>query len=321
MRVPVFSVLLAVLAIAGCREQPAPPPAQTSTALRPLASVATAPANTWPRDEPLKLLTYNVLATPIYTELRTPAVLAILEKSDAHIIALQEVDDWFLSALVAAPWVKAGYHVSSENGRPFAPGGQLILAKTPLQSVSVTVMPGRQRRVLMIAELVMGGRRMAVATTHMESFLEDGPTRAEQLRGIFELLKDADDAVLLGDLNFGDGAEPETAAIDAAYVDFWSVLHAGEPGFTWNMADNPLARIGAFVGEPDRRLDRVLMRTDAWRPITIEIIGNASIGKHPLTEEQREMIEMPGRPAAPGTVDIEVFPSDHYGLAAAIAPR
>lgn len=321
-----FAILLAVLTLTGCREQPAPPPAQTSSALRPLASVVTAPgprppANTWPREKPLTLLTYNVLATPIYSELRTEAVLAILEKSDAHIIALQEVDDWFLNALVAAPWVKAGYHHSSENGRPFAPGGQLILAKQPLESVSVMVMPGRQRRVLMIAELVIGGRRLAVATTHMESFLDDGPTRAEQLRGIFGLLKGADDALLLGDLNFGDGAEPETAALDAAYVDLWSELRAGDAGFTWNMKDNPLAQIGAFIGEPDRRLDRMLMRTDAWRPTAIEIIGNAAIGKYPLTEGQRKMIAMPGRPAAPNTVEIEVFPSDHYGLSAAIVPR
>ena len=269
---------------------------------------------------PLRLLTYNVLATPIYTKLRTRAILEILERSEADIIALQEVGEWFLRELVAAPWVTANYHLSEDRGRPFAPGGQLIMARTPISSLKVSVQPGRQRRVLMIAELEFGGRRMAVATAHLESFLKDAPIRAQQLDEIFIALERADDAILLGDLNFGDGAKLETERVPSSYVDVWSTLHPGKPGLTWNMAENPLARIGAFIGEPDRRLDWILMRSDAWRPTSISIIGNRAVGRRELTVEQRAMIEMPGHPKTTASVEIDVFPSDHYGLSAEIAP-
>jgi endonuclease/exonuclease/phosphatase family metal-dependent hydrolase len=326
MRVAAISFALVVL-LFGCDRtvpnQPAARASETQGILPPAPPRAsTEKKNTWPTGKPLTLLTYNVLATPIFTKLRTKAVLELLEESHAHIIALQEVDDWFLAELVASPWVKARYHLSENEGRPFAPGGQLIMAKQPLKSVSVMVMPGRQRRTLMIAELVVGGRLMAVATTHMESFLEDGPTRATQLDGIFSFLKNADDAVLLGDLNFGDGDLPETEHLDPTYVDVWTSLLPKDPGFTWNMDENPLARIGAFAGEPDRRLDRILLRTDAWQAKSIAIIGNRSVGRRELTAERRAMIEMPGRPKPPSAkVEIDVFPSDHYGLSAVIEPR
>ncbi|MCA9619831.1 MAG: endonuclease/exonuclease/phosphatase family protein, partial [Myxococcales bacterium] len=231
------------------------------------------------------------------------------------------VDEWFLEALVAAPWVKERYHLSADDGQPVAPGGQLILAKQPLRSLSVLVMPGRQRRTLMIAELDIRGRRLRVATTHLESFLEDGPVRARQLDGIFDLLKQADDAVLMGDLNFGDGDQPETAHLDPSYLDLWRELLPKDPGFTWNMRENPLARIGAFVGEPDRRLDRILLRSDAWRPRSIALIGDHAVATRPLTRDDRRLIEMPNRPPVAGTEDIEVFPSDHYGLTATLVPR
>lgn len=82
--------------------------------------------------------------------------------------------------------------------------------------------------------------------------------------------------------------------------------------------DNPLAAIGAFVGEPDRRLDSILVRSPLWRPKRIDIVGNRSAGCGTLTLVDRTRIEMPDRRSATGPVDIEVFPSDHYGLEATL---
>jgi poly(A) polymerase len=270
---------------------------------------------------PLTLVTYNVLATPIYQTLRAKAVLSILKRTDADIIALQEVTPWFLAHLVSANWVKARYHLTERNGDPFAPGGQLVLSKTPLSSIKATVLPGRQHRVLLVAELEIGSRTLAVATTHMESYLEDGPTRALQLDTMFAAVLGADDAIVLGDLNFGDGAEPETSRLDPAYVDAWAKLRPSDEGYTWNMPDNPLAEIGAFAGEPNRRLDRILVRSAAWRPKTIAIIGNATVARRELSPEQRRMVQMPERRSTnPETTTIDVFPSDHYGLTATLVP-
>ena len=342
MKRTVVVALLTLLALAGCNEAPpsTPAPVRASNELAaepraaptPTPSAETAPTpraapaptpSQRPQGKSLRLLTYNVLATPIFPELRSGAVLAILEASDADVIALQEVAGWFLHELLAAPWVTAkGYHLSESQGQPFAPGGQLLLAKRPFHDVSAAVLPGRQRRVLLVGELEIDGRLMAVATTHMESFLEDGPVRAQQLDGIFELLGAADDAVFLGDLNFGDGEQPETDRLDARYVDPWLALHPGDPGFTWNNEENPIAGIGAFVGEPNRRLDRILVRSEAWTAKSCAIIGDQAAGRRPLTREQRLRIQMPERPMPPPEpVTIDVFPSDHYGLIADLVAR
>lgn len=137
---------------------------------------------------------------------------------------------------------------------------------------------------------------MDVATTHLESPLAEGPVRGRQLDAIFPRLKDADDAVFLGDFNFGD-AEPEEKRIDSAYVDLWKSLKANDPGYTWNIETSDMARKGSFPGEKSRRLDRILLRTPLWKAKGIRIIGD--------------------QPIPPGKKDL--FPSDHFGLVATIA--
>jgi endonuclease/exonuclease/phosphatase family metal-dependent hydrolase len=265
----------------------------------------------------LRLLTYNILASPVYVKLRSKKLLSILERSNADIIALQEVTGWFLDALVHAPWI-GGYQMTrTKEGEPFAPGGQLILSRKPIESVRAVILVGGQRRTLLIANIRVGGRLMSVATTHMESYLDDGAVRAAQLTTIFELLAPAEDALLMGDLNFGQSAQPETSRLDPAYVDVWTVLRGDEAGFTWDIADNPIARIGAFVGEPSRRLDRILLRSPQWKPKIVSIIGNRSAGQRKLSRSDRMMIEMPDRVSDKDKEPtIDVFPSDHYGLTA-----
>ena len=46
-------------------------------------------ANALPRS--IRILTYNVLADRVHVEQRVPPMLALLERSNADIIALQEV--------------------------------------------------------------------------------------------------------------------------------------------------------------------------------------------------------------------------------------
>jgi len=274
------------------------------------------------RRRALRLLTYNVLASTVYQELRTEAVFRILAESNADVIALQEVAGWILTPLMMQKWLSSGYHVTRHRGQPFAPGGQLILSRLPIDNTKWAVLPGKQRRTVLVAEMRLEKRTFAVATTHMESFREDGPTRAQQLKAIFELLEPADDAVLMGDLNFGDGEQPETAHLDRRYHDLWRVLHPDDPGFTWSNEDNPLARIGAFVGEPSRRLDRILLRSGRWRPASVSIIGDRSAGRRRLSQQQRARIQMPDVDAGAAEEPmIEVFPSDHYGLIGTLTRR
>ena len=214
----------------------------------------------------------------------------------------------------------ARYRHTERDGAPFVPGGQLVLARHPITRTAAAVLPGRQRRTVLVATVEVAGHAITVATSHMESFLDDGPTRSEQLDVVFEMLAPAEHGVFLGDFNFGDGEQPETGRLAPRYVDVWRVLHPGDPGFTWNNDQNPMAGIGAFAGEPNRRLDRVLVRSPLLRPRSIRIIGNTPVGERVLTLRDRAIIEPPDRRTSDsGEPTIAVFPSDHYGLLAELA--
>ncbi|MEZ4428383.1 MAG: endonuclease/exonuclease/phosphatase family protein [Nannocystaceae bacterium] len=273
---------LAALA-AGCRVG-APPAKRT---------VVDAPPRAVP---PLTLVTYNVLADRVRVSERLPPLLELLARADADVIALQEVTDWIARLIHEQPWAR-GYYASTIGGRRAHPGGQYILSRRPILRSSAIELAGRQRRTAVLSTIEAGGVELTVVTTHLESFLEDGPTRARQLDQIFERLQLEDDATLLGDLNFGDG-EPEEARVPAEYVDLWRALRPDEPGFTWDIERSEMARVGSFPGEPSRRLDRIYLRSQRTRGRSIEIIGD--------------------QPVHPGRR--ELFPSDHFGLAATLEP-
>jgi endonuclease/exonuclease/phosphatase family metal-dependent hydrolase len=247
----------------------------------------------------LTFATYNVLAEETPTAARVPPLLAILRDADADVIALQEASAWLIRDLMKQEWVQKGYQARVPEGGPVNPGGQFILSRLPFREVGFKVLPGPQRRTVLTATLDAGGRRLAVATTHMESRLEDGPVRAKQLDAIFPLLRDADDAVLLGDLNFGDGEEPDTSHLDKAFADLWLTLHPGKPGFTWDMEASDMAKKGSFPGEKSRRIDRILVRSAVWQPKSVRIVGD--------------------QPVKPG--DKTLFPSDHFGVVGTVERR
>jgi endonuclease/exonuclease/phosphatase family metal-dependent hydrolase len=219
----------------------------------------------------LTLVSYNVLADPRHAVARIPALLAILEATEADIIALQEVAPWFLRILAAQPWVRRYQRT------PVGPGRGA---------------PGRLGRSALLADLRVDNTTLAVATCHLESPLADGKIRAQQLAVIFPLLQHAPDAVLLGDLNFGDKAQPESKQLPKTYKDLWTALRKDAPGYTWDNDRSAMARLAALPGEYSRRLDRILWRSATWRPHTVRIIGT--------------------HPVAPDTPSI--LPSDHFGL-------
>jgi len=236
----------------------------------------------------LTFVTYNVLGDPVELKKRIPPLMKVLQESDADVIALQEVVPWFTALLAKEDWAKA---YQTTKIKPEDAGGQYFLSKTAIDKASVHKLPGPQGRTVLVVTLRIGGRRLDVATTHMESPLQDGPVRAKQIESILSRLRDADDAVFLGDLNFGDG-ETEEKKIDAAYVDVWKSLKPNDAGFTWNIESSDMSKKGSFPGEKSRRLDRILLRSSVWKPKEIRIVGD--------------------QPVVPGKKDL--FPSDHFGL-------
>jgi endonuclease/exonuclease/phosphatase family metal-dependent hydrolase len=252
---------------------------------------ATAPIRQLTPTRQLTLVTYNVLADPRRTTARIPTLLAILKASEADIIALQEVTPWFLRVLRSQAWAQR-YHRTGSGPGDEVPGGLLILSRFPITRTVVAKLPGRQGRSALLADLLVDGATLAVLTCHLESLLAHGKIRAAQLAFIFPLIQHASDAVLLGDLNFGDEAQPETKQIPKTYKDLWTALRKDAPGYTWDNERSAMARQAALAGEASRRLDRILWRSASWRPHTVRIIG--------------------ARPVAPDKPAL--FPSDHFGL-------
>jgi tyrosyl-DNA phosphodiesterase 2 len=253
----------------------------------------------------VRVLSYNVLADEIAVERRIPALMRVMERARPDVLALQEVAPWFMDQMAERSWLSA-FDLARIDGRVARPNGQLIASRLPTRATRSRQLPGQQGRTVLITHVELGpGERLCVATTHMESFLEDGPIRAAQLDAIFaELAVERDDpevvaTVFCGDLNFGDGEQPDSAHLDPEFVDLWTTLRPDDPGYTWNIERSEMARQGSFVGEPSRRIDRILLRSNGWRPKAIEIIGD--------------------QPVEPG--DRSLFPSDHFGLIGEIERR
>jgi endonuclease/exonuclease/phosphatase family metal-dependent hydrolase len=243
-------------------------------------------------EKTVTFVSYNVLVDEVGIDKRAPVLFRLLRESYADVIALQEVGDWFMDLLGKEAWAKEYYWVNTSTMNC---GGNVILSKYPVRASGCLPLPGKQARTALIATLDVAGRKMDVATSHMESPLEAGGIRGRQLDLIFEHIAHAQDAVFLGDLNFGDG-EGEDKKIPADYTDLWKALKSGDPGYTWNIEKSDLARNSCFPGETSRRLDRILVRSDVWKPKDTRIIGDA--------------------PVVPGKKDL--FPSDHFGLVGAV---
>ena len=246
-------------------------------------------------NDTLKLVTYNVLADNVAVKQRIPALFKILDESDADIIVLQECANWFLKLLFNEPWVKK-YYVAAKDKTAANNGEYVILSKHQMQASVFKLLPGKQERGVFIGLLTWKGRTLEVATSHLESYLQDGPTRAKQLDVIFPLLEEADDAIFLGDFNFGDGEEPDSSHLDKKYVDVWRELKPKDPGYTWNIEVSDMAKDGSFPKETSRRIDRVLVRSEVWKAAAITIIGDT-----PVVEGKKDL-----------------FPSDHFGLSATL---
>ena len=240
-------------------------------------------------------VTYNVLADMDHAKTRVPALLKIIGDCDADVIAMQEVAPWFIRELVKTDWFKK-YHVTKSGDKIICPRGLLILSKQPITSPEFGLLPSRQRRAHLIVETKIRGLKFKIATCHLDSYLKEGAVRAVQLDVFFKKLKSHENALFLGDFNFGDNEQPETKHIDKNYTYLWSKVNAGKKGYTWNIEKSEMARKGSFPKEKSRRLDRILIKSKRVKPISANILGDKPLkGK------------------------ANIFPSDHFGLHGKVA--
>lgn len=240
-------------------------------------------------------LTYNVYGYQILHPSRVDALMDLIEKSGADIIALQEVNSWFMERLCEEEWT-ANYYLS-HSGATAPRGKLLILSRFPLKEISYISLPGREKRTALFSLVNLAGVDVAMVNCHLESPLAADETRFQQLRIISEVLKGYPLSVMAGDFNYGDNGKKEERAVAHYFLDLWRALKPVADGFTWDMARNPLAKRNAYPQEGSRRLDRIYLRGKGWSPLDIELVGNRPVGVHR---------------AIP-------YPSDHFGLLGRIA--
>ena len=240
----------------------------------------------------LTVATFNVWFDDYFFETRLRAILQILKESEADVIGLQEVTVEALDVLSKDPWLRDSHFLSDVDGATFRDYGVVLLSKLPIERIEVCTLPGPMERRMVLASFVVNGEPLEIAVVHLESLKTSSRVRVQQLHALFDRLQEARHAVMMGDFNF-DPSWPENSYLDPEFVDVWSHLRPGEPGFT---EDTDVNRMRALrTGKTKKvRFDRVLLKTSRSSWIAQEI---QRLGMTPVSPDQPL-----------------VFPSDHFGL-------
>ncbi|WP_218061710.1 poly(A) polymerase [Planobispora rosea] len=246
----------------------------------------------------LRVLTWNTLwdrydSDRISTARRRPLLLEALERADADVIALQEVETGLLEALLRARWVRSGYTLGTDPaGRDVDDSGLLLLSRLPVREAGHHVLGPHKAVTAVTVESAAGP--VVVAATHLTSdHTDDGPARREaELTRLAEVLASVDgEVILLGDLNDGGSGPARVLGLR----DAWTEVHGpGDRTPTFDPRANPLAALSSLSGRASR-LDRVLLRGTGLRAGTAALLGDS--------------------PATPDGL----FVSDHYGLTVDLA--
>ena len=246
-------------------------------------------------------------------------------------IAFQEVSEWFMTLLKDQAWFRNYYHAVDFNA-PKPPGGLLIMSRFPINSTTYqeayspcnVAVDSRPR--LLLAEIQLNGKTITVGTTTLD--WRDAPSRVRGLKFVRGLTRNIENFLFMGDFNFDDGAQPETAHLSPSWMDLWPRLHnvkGGAPdnkitrgpnryGYTWDPRTNWYARVADVNAKPSR-IDRVYMRSRILLPREIHIVGCAGpdyLCQDPPPPPSSELIPwQKPREQTPGQA---VFGSPHYGL-------
>ncbi len=225
-----------------------------------------------------KVITWNILHGEADITNRIKELIKLLKKTDADIITLQEVDNLLFNTITNDSIInnKYNFKIKLENNRPV--GELLILSKFKIDSSYYLKLPKtRMGRYVLFNIVVINNQKFTIATSHLESRLTDNIVRAEQLDLIFANLRNKTNAIFTADFNFGDFEYPETSYFDTNFIDVWKEIHNNKNGYTWNIEYNVLANRNSYVGEPSRRLDRVLFKSNYIKSKYINIIANEPV--------------------------------------------
>jgi tyrosyl-DNA phosphodiesterase 2 len=248
--------------------------------------------------ESLTLATYNIWFGDHFTKQRYAAIAALLSAHQPDVIALQEVTPEWLPFFLDIPWLRESYFSTDIDGSTLGDYGVMIFSRLLPKSVQITPMLSTMGRQLLVAEALVNGVPLHIASVHLESTKSMEVVRRHQMRKIFDELAEPQNVVLMGDFNFCATWKSENARIDPDYTDAWQRLRGDEAGFTEDTAINRMRYL--MKGKHKQvRFDRVLLKSTNWIPSSIDMLGT-----EPMSPDQPD-----------------VFPSDHFGLLCQLAVR
>jgi poly(A) polymerase len=246
----------------------------------------------------LTIVSYNILsnlydADLIYTDKRLPVILSGLAKTDADIIALQEVTPESLAFILATDWVRDYFISESVSGNCVKPYGNLIMSRWAFKLVEHQF--SAHKRVL-IGSWNINDRSVHLANIHLTSNRGDNALqkRTQQLATVIVYLEQqAGDRLIVGDFNTRGNEQAEIINY-GNFSDLWEKLHPDLAGYTIDPATNLLSMLMSLEGEP-ARFDRILWCPESgshYQPLSIDLFGCKSFG----------------------TNDELLYPSDHFGV-------
>jgi len=180
-----------------------------------------------PRPGALIVMTYNLQqANDSAGERSYQRQLALMQKVDADIIALQESDSARVSLnnadLVRYFAGKLGYHAYYGPGPISGTYGTAILSKYPLQNPHVVFSYSDQDEIgTAVAEIEVGGRRLIIYNVHPDGSEEAMMAFAQAL---LEQIGDHRYVIALGDYNLRDD-DPAYQVIAARLSNVWESLY------------------------------------------------------------------------------------------------
>jgi tyrosyl-DNA phosphodiesterase 2 len=242
----------------------------------------------------MTLATFNIWFDPYHARERHDAIMGLLEARRPDVIALQEVTTESLALVLSKPWIRAEYQPSDVDGRTLDRYGVVLLSRIPARRMTLLPLPSGMGRKLLVFEVEVDGMTVNAATVHLES-LKESDTRGKQLAAIFAHLDESEHAIIMGDFNFCSSWAEENARIRPGYRDVWPSVWPDDPGYS---EDPTINRMRYQRKNPEKRVrfDRILVKSSTLRPLDVELLGTQPIS--------------PDRP--------DVYPSDHFGLFAAL---
>ena len=271
-----------------------------------------------PASSTLSIVTWNVMfdrysgkPTPLgkpgidwCSPARYPILGKVLQRTDADVIAMQEVEPQFWEFLSKETWVKDNYSFScGMSGAAITPWGVLVLTHKRVKMLSCTHMnvPAWSSHVSLMPVIAvqMSHAVVNIAAIHLlapyTKTHENARTGQDTALRLKMQKAITGDCITVGDYNDWPTSE-FTMPPESLYVDAWPLVCPNDPGKTMDETNEfcKLKIEEEFFG----RSDKMFVRSKRLKPVFAEMIGTKSVN------------EENGNHKAPGYL----FPSDHYGV-------